>query len=448
MSVPGYESYRESGAEWLGNVPSHWRVDRLKASVAMSKGGVWGDEPDGGEDDIACIRVADFDRSRLSVIISEPTIRKVPIKDRNGRLVRRGDLLLEKSGGGEKQPVGFVVLYDHDLPAVSSNFVARIELKAGMYPSFWRYVHAAAYARSITVRSLNQTSGIQNLDTDRYLEEQAPFPSHEEQVAIAAFLDRETGKIDALVEAQRRLIELLKEKRQAVISHAVTKGLDRAAPMKDSGVEWLGEVPAHWGVSQSRRMFAVRSEAALSDDRMLTASQKYGVLYQSDFVELEGRRVAEVIMGKDNLRHVEPDDFIISMRSFQGGLEWSRLRGSTSFHYVMVRPVKWVHPEFFSYLFKSVTYIQALRATTDLIRDGQELRYSNFVRVALPIISLEEQEQIARFLASATERFDALLGESTKLITCLQERRAALISAAVTGKIDVRGLVPEQAEAA
>ncbi len=207
---------------------------------------------------------------------------------------------------------------------------------------------------------------------------------------------------------------------------------------KDSGVEWLGEVPGHWEVSRSRRMFAVRSEPALASDRMLTASQKYGVLYQSDFVEMEGRRVVEVILGKESLKHVEPDDFIISMRSFQGGIEWCKLRGSTSFHYVMLKPIKEVHPPFFAHLFKSVTFIQALRTTTDLIRDGQELRYSNFVQVDLPVIPMDEQTQIAAFLDRETAKIDALVAEQRRLMELLKEKRQAVISHAVT-----RGLNPD-----
>lgn len=205
---------------------------------------------------------------------------------------------------------------------------------------------------------------------------------------------------------------------------------------KDSGVGWLGVIPAHWAVGQSRRMFAVRSEPAQPSDRMLTASQKYGVLYQSDFVELEGRRVVEVIMGVENLKHVEPDDFIISMRSFQGGIEWCRLQGSTSFHYVMIKPVKWVHPPFFAHLLKSSTYIQALRATTDLIRDGQELRFSNFAQVDLPVVPLEEQAKIAVFLDRETARIDALVAEQERLIELLREKRQAVISHAVTKGLD------------
>ena len=444
MSFPRYESYKDSGIEWLGEVPEHWKIDRLKRSIVSCKNGIWGDEAKLDENDVPCIRVADFERQRLRVELNEPTIRNVTIKERIGRLLEKGDLLLEKSGGGELQPVGCVVIYDDSQPAVCSNFIAKMQIAPGMNSSFWRYVHAAAYAIRLTTRSINQTSGIQNLDQDRYFDERAAFPPLPEQSTIAAFLDRETAKIDALIAEQQRLIELLKEKRQAVISHAVTKGLNPDAPMKDSGIEWLGEVPEHWGISQSRRMFADRSEPALATDKMLTASQKYGVLFQSDFVELEGRRVVEVIMGVESLKHVEPDDFIISMRSFQGGIEWCKLRGSTSFHYVMLRPVKHVHPPFFAHLFKSITYIQALRATTDLIRDGQELRYSNFTQVDLPIVPIEEQKQIVAYLDEKVEGLDNLAKEATSAIALLQERRTALISAAVTGKIDVRGFTKNQ----
>ena len=171
-------------------------------------------------------------------------------KERSTRLLSKGDLLLEKSGGGETQPVGCVVIYNDDRPAVCSNFVARMQLAPGMNSSYWRYVHAAAYAIRLTTGSINQTSGIQNLDADRYFNERAAFPTLPEQQAIATFLDIETAKIDGLMAEQRALVALLKEKRQAVISHAVTKGLNPAAPMKDSGVTWLGEVPGHWEVKK------------------------------------------------------------------------------------------------------------------------------------------------------------------------------------------------------
>jgi type I restriction enzyme S subunit len=207
---------------------------------------------------------------------------------------------------------------------------------------------------------------------------------------------------------------------------------------KPSGVAWLGEVPEHWTIIQSRRMFRARREAAREGDVMLTASQKYGMIPQAEFVEREGRRVVEVIHGKDNLIHVEPDDFVISMRSFQGGLEWCHHSGSTSFHYVPVTPIKFVVPAFFAHLLKSERYISALRSTTNLIRDGQEIRYSNFVQVPLPVIPESEQLAIATFLDRETAKIDALIAEQQRLIELLQEKRQAVISHAVT-----KGLNPD-----
>ncbi|MFA6922128.1 MAG: hypothetical protein WC216_09815 [Gallionella sp.] len=197
-------------------------------------------------------------------------------------------------------------------------------------------------------------------------------------------------------------------------------------------------MPAHWGIGQSRRLFALRNESAQESDRQLTASQEHGVIYQEDFIRLEGRRVVEVIKGADILKHVEPNDFVISMRSFQGGIEWCNSRGRISSAYVMLVPCERIHGLFFSYLFKSQSYIQALQTTSNLVRDGQALRYDNFSQVDLPLIPLGEQAKIAAHIEVELTKFDTLTLEAQRAIDLLQERRTALISAAVTGKIDVR----------
>jgi type I restriction enzyme S subunit len=207
---------------------------------------------------------------------------------------------------------------------------------------------------------------------------------------------------------------------------------------KDSGVRWLGRTPEHWDVVQSRRLFCVRNEKPLASDKQVTASQQYGILYQEEFVAREGRKVVETIMGTDTLRRVRPNDFVISLRSFQGGLEWSRIEGSITFHYVVLTPLKHVCEPFFAHLFKSIAYIQALRSTTNLIRDGQDLRFSHFVQVDLPIIPFLEQRAIATFLDRETSKIDALIAEQQRLIELLQEKRQAVISDAVT-----KGLNPD-----
>ncbi|MFB8386918.1 restriction endonuclease subunit S [Microbacterium sp. NPDC055910] len=215
-----------SGVEWLGDVPSHWSVQRLASTVARARNGVWGADPEGGGEDLRCVRVADFDRPKQRIHDDAHTLRKLSASERAGRVLRNGDLLLEKSGGGEKSPVGFVVLYDRDEPAVCSNFVARVELRAGMDPQFWTYVHGAMYRLRITEKSLKQSTGIQNLDQSAYFNEYVAVPPYREQCAIAEQVERRTAEIDAAVGTARHSVALARERRAALISAAVTGKID------------------------------------------------------------------------------------------------------------------------------------------------------------------------------------------------------------------------------
>lgn len=460
MSFPRYASYKDSGVEWLGDVPSQWKVERLKLSIESCRNGIWGQEADGGPDDITCVRVADFDRVRLGVELEEPTIRSVSERERGGRLLRTGDLLLEKSGGGEKQPVGAVVLYGQPEPAVCSNFVARMRLAPAMNPRFWTYVHSAAYAVRLTDRSINQTSGIQNLDQAAYLEERAPYPSTGEQAAIADFLDRETAKIDALVEAQRRLIALLKEKRQAVISHAVTKDLDPSAPLKPSGIPWLGDVPGHWEVValsrlvQSRRPITygiVQPGPADPNGRYMIRGQDYS----SGWVAPEEIfRVSSAVEEPYRRARVRSGDLVITIVGAGVGnvavvpdeLEGANLTQTTA----RIAPdFSIVNPSFLQLaLTSNLARTQVAIYQKGAAQPGLNLEHLKAFRLLVPALS--EQREIARRASEATASLVLLIAEAGRACVLLAERRAALISAAVTGKIDVRGLVaqPEAAEAA
>lgn len=205
---------------------------------------------------------------------------------------------------------------------------------------------------------------------------------------------------------------------------------------KCTGLQWLEKIPSHWEIVQSRRLFSQRKEKASSDDAQLTASQKYGVVYQAEFMATHGTRVVQVIKGADILKHVEPNDFVISMRSFQGGIEWSGLRGSISSAYVMLTPSANVNAAYFRYLLKCDSYIQALQSTSDLIRDGQALRFDNFAQIDLPVVPYEEQQTIAAHLDRETARIDALVEKKTRFIELLLEKRRALITYAATKGLD------------
>ena len=216
MSPGPYPTYKPSGVPWLGDVPDHWEVRRLGTSVEGCTNGIWGSEPN-GHDDLPCVRVADFDRGRFRVRLTKPTIRAIALSERNRRLLKKGDLLLEKSGGGDLQPVGVVVLYDHDVEAVCSNFVARMPVAADRDAIYLTYLHSHLYAIRLNVRSIKQTTGIQNIDSSSYLGEAVAFPPLPEQRAIVRYLDRADRRIRRYISAKRKLIALLEEEKQAIV---------------------------------------------------------------------------------------------------------------------------------------------------------------------------------------------------------------------------------------
>jgi type I restriction enzyme S subunit len=442
-----YPEYKESGVEWLGSVPKSWPIGRIKNSVVLAKNGVWGDEPTGNNDDIWCVRVADFDRPNLSVSDSERTIRSVPASDRLGRELQRGNLLLEKSGGGEKSPVGFVALFDHSDNAVCSNFVARVELCKDMVPRYWTYLHATTYAVRLTQRSIKQTSGIQNLDQSSYFNELTVFPPHAEQRQIADYLDAQTANIDALIAKQERLIETLAERRQAVISHAVTKGLDPDSPMKDSGQEWLGEVPSSWQVGTLKRTWRVidckHVTADFVEDGIPLASIRETQAKWVDLGAAKQTTEAFYLQLIEGDRKPRARDLIFTRNATVGAVaqvppDASRfavgqdvcilrpLSGATSSDYQQYLLESWVISSQIESLLLGSTF---KRINVEQIRD--------FV---LPVPGETEQREIAEYLDRETSQIDALSAKAREMIDVLKERRQALISAAVTGKIDVRGL--------
>jgi type I restriction enzyme S subunit len=447
MTVARYKNYQRSGVEWLGEVPAHWIIDRIKRSVASCRNGVWGEESKHDEDDIPCVRVADFDRRALRVVLIEPTIRNVSVADRLTRGLQRGDLLLEKSGGGDTQPVGCVVLFDDSRPAVCSNFIARMRIAKGMNSSFWRYFHAAAYAVRLTTGSINQTSGIQNLDQDRYFNERAAFPPPAEQSAIAVFLDRETAKIDELASEQQRLIDFLTEKRRATIAHAVTRGLNSDTPMKESGVEWLGKVPKSWTVIRLGALFRQSAEPGNDALPVLSVSIHYGVS-DKEFNEDELDRKVSRSEDRSKYIRVRSGDLVYNMmRAWQGGFGTVKVEGMVSPAYVVARPTAAIHTEFVEQLLRTPQAIEELRRHSRGVTDFRlRLYWDEFksIKVALP--PEEEQRNIMSCVRHEAERFDALSAEAEAGIALLKERRSALITAAVTGKIDVRELVAAHPE--
>ena len=277
-------------------------------------------------------------------------------------------------------------------------------------------------------------------------------PPPAEQTAIAAFLDRETAKIDALVAEQERLIALLKEKRQAVISHAVTKGLNAEAPMKDSGIEWLGEIPAHWQVVQLRRI-VMRIEQGWSPECESRPAEegewgvlKAGCVNRGLFREIENKALPISLEPIEDLE-VQAGDLLISRANGNPDLVGScafiketrpYLMLSDKIFRVSTRPNS--DPRWFAHVFSSTgVRLQIRNAISGADGLANNLPQSALKGFLAPLPPFEEQAEISAYIDTHAAWSDILIDEAQSAITLLQERRAALISATVTGKIDVRG---------
>lgn len=291
----------------------------------------------------------------------------------------------------------------------------------------------------------NQT----HLSNDTYKKYPVLLPSLNEQEKIANFLDHETAQIDTLIAKQEKLIELLKEKRQAVISHAVTKGLNPNVPMKDSGVEWLGEVPEHWTVSKLKYFASIQGGFAFSSDLFIeegTQVLRIGNVYQN-CLSLDRQ---PIFIANDLVKNfqdflVKKNDVLMSLTGTLGKRDYGfAIKIETDDKYLLNQRVakisayKNIDTDFMIYVLWSESYLTQLYS---LPSGTKQANLSNSDVLGIEIIvppSMEEQKNIARYIKDKLEKFDEMILKAESAIQLMQERRTALISAAVTGKIDVR----------
>lgn len=419
--LKGYDKYVSSlEANWYLKIPSTWKSTKMRTLFTER-----------------ITKVSDKDFQALSVgkMGVVPQLEDA-VKTDNGdnrKLICEGDFAINsrsdrKGSSGISHYTGscsliITVLKPHD--KLNREFFNYLLRSNGYVEEFYRNGHGL----------------VSDLWTTKWQEMKnifIPIPPKPEQDKIVQFLDWKTSEMNRFIHQKKKQIKLLKELKLSIIDKAVTKGIDNVE-LKYSGHTWIGDIPKHWNMEYSKHFFFLRKDKAFKGDEQLTSSQQYGIISQKKYMKLENRRVTVVMTGDDILKHVEAGDFVISMRSFQGGIEYSTLNGKISSAYVMLIPNhKFVNDEYYKWLFKSQSYIKALQGTSDLVRDGQALRYSNFAKVYLPNIPLDEQQRIADYLNEETPQIDKAISEINKEITLVEELRTKLISDAVTGQVDVR----------
>lgn len=423
---------KDSGIEWIGIIPKGWNISRLKYIAKFFNGDRGKNYP--SSEDLVDDGIAFLTSNNIHGIVLDCSQEKSKFitEERYNRLggakIQLNDIAFCLRGSVGNCAINKTLTKG----TVASSLMIIRPIKASS--DFINYVLQTDVCDVQTIKAMNGSCAA-NLSAENVSNYYFVEPPIVEQKKIAIFLDSKCSEIDAISADIQKEIEILEQYKRSVITEAVTKGLNPDAEMKDSGVAWCPQIPSHWQYSNPKGLFGLRTDRAFRDDRQLTASQEYGIVYQDEYMEKTGNKVVTVTKDFSILKHVEPDDFVISMRSFQGGLEYSDKRGCISSAYVMLIPNKeFVYAPFYRWFFKSSKYINALQSTSNLVRDGQAMRYANFVKVPLFIVPIEEQKAIASYLDEKIEKVNSILAEKKKQLEILSNYKKSLIYEYVTGK--------------
>lgn len=420
---------------------------RLRFLFDEKIAGAWGGNPVEGNS-VVCLRAADFITNTIEHSKSDLTYRSYSEDDIRKRALREGDIIIEKSGGGENQPVGRVALFTLQEMALCSNFLQILRPdKKKILPQFGAYLLLSIWLRRLVIPSIKQTTGIQNLDINRYLDNRAKIPPLPTQRRIAAYLDQETTRIDALIKAKERLIELLEEKRQALITHAVTKGLDPDVPMQDSGVDWLGDVPVGWKVVPLRYL-TDKIGSGVTPKGGSQVYQKKGVPFlRSQNIHFSGLKLDDVAYISEDIHegmsnsHVMTGDVLLNITGASIGrcyyYEGELGEVNVNQHVCVVRPNMEILTKYLYFvLASSVGQRQVTLSQTGGGREG--LSFESIKGFLIPVPhEVDSQKEIVKELEQGLGRLSALQTLTEQTISLLVERRSALVSNAVTGKIQI-----------
>jgi type I restriction enzyme S subunit len=425
-----YPAYKDSGVEWLGAIPAHWEVLAVKRRAKRIQTGTTPPtaDPEYYQDGVVPWYGPGSFADDLPLQPPAKYIAEEAVRDGVARVFESGTVVIvtigtvgkvafmEQAGSFNQQITG--VTFDGQ----------RVDAKYGAY----QLKRLEPVLRGIAP---NTTLPILDQEEVGYL----PFmvPPLAEQRAIAAFLDRETAKIDALVEKKERLISLLREKRTALISHVVTKGLDPTVPMKDSGVEWLGPIPAHWEVKRLKTVASIQvAKVAKKSDETTYVGLEHVESWTGRLLLDAHREVVDSVVTEFRAGDV----LFGKLRPYLAKAARPDFDGVCSSELVVLRPTAQCTQTFLMYFLLNSSYIRwidSLTYGTKMPRVSPEQVGSS--AIALPPLS--EQRAIATFLDRETAKIDALIAKVREAIERLKEYRTALISAAVTGKIDVREVV-------
>ncbi|MGC1097246.1 restriction endonuclease subunit S [Pantoea agglomerans] len=440
MTLPSYNSFKNIDADWLGIIPSHWGIIRLRYLFRRVK------------------RTNCSDKELLSVYRDYGVVPKNSRDDNHNKpsddlspyqLVESGDLVMNKMKAWQ----GSIAISDYEGIVSPAYFVYAFSGE-GRIAISTKYVHyllrSPAYIKQYMARSKGIRVNQWDLEPEAFEHIEVLLPSFEEQKAIAAFLDRETQRIDCLIEQKQIFIKLLKEKRQALISHVVTKGLNPNAEMQNSGIEWIGQVPNHWEISKIRYLGQCQNGINIGGEFF-----GYGTPFVSYSDVYKNTSLPEKVQGlvlstekdQDNYSVIAGDVLFTRTSETIEEIGFSAVCKSTiekavfAGFLIRFRPNKEnLEIGFSEYYFRNEK-LRAFFAKEMNLVTRASLSQDLLKKMPVLLPPNDEQNEIANYLQTECEKFSEILAETEKTILLLKERKTSLISAAVTGKIDVREAV-------
>lgn len=423
---------KNSGVEWIGEIPEDWEVSRVKNFLSERTGGAWGDEKKNNANDIICLRIADFDYSRFKFNNStELTIRNYNTDIIEKLLLKKDDILVEKSGGGDKTPVGRAVIFEKTYKALFANFMDRLRVRNNISALFFLYVWTTYYDNKYMLPYVKQTTGIQNLDITSILSSVFfPLPPKSTQQRIASYLDKKCSKIEETIQNQQLVIEKLKAYKQSLITEAVTgkvkivngKACGEYESYKKSGIDWIETIPDTWCVCKIKYICTMQAGKTLSSEMI---SEKglypvYGGNGKRGFYTEYNTEGKYILIGRQGA--------LCGNVHLVNGKFWA------TEHAVVTTPNRDVGINYLFYLLSSMNLNQYVSSTA--AQPG--LSVSTIINLKTIIIkSIDDQKSIVDYLDKKCTAIDTAIEQKQELIVKLTEYKKSLIYEVVTGKKEI-----------
>lgn len=414
---------KPSGIEWIGDIPSDWEVVNI-----------------GGMYTVRNQKVSDRDYPPLSVtkqgvLPQLDFVAKTNAHDER-KLVRKGDFAIN-SRSDRRGSCG-VSEYDGSVSLINTVLKPREQMHSGYYN--WLF-HTIQFGDEFYKNGHGIVDDLWTTNWQDMKKMRVPSPSICEQETIARFLDTKCLVLDNLITDIQSQITKLEQYKMSLITESVTKGLDSTADMKDSGTEWIGMVPKHWEIKKGKYLFIQKSERGNKKSlTLLSPTQNYGVIPQEMYEQLSGFSTVK-LNEKTNfnlLKTVHKGAYVISLRSFQGGFEYSEYEGVVSPAYQVFYPTVPVSDYYYKYLFKTQIFIDKINSYTMSLRDGKPIAFADFGKTYIPVPPKKEQKEIADFITQKCAEIDTVIKEKKSQLETLDQYKKSLIYEYVTGKKQVK----------